>query len=438
MRQIKGPRAEAAYAHPVPDSIEATRPRLAERWSWRMLIAAPHRLAFFLAMAVLVASGLWWTAVQADRVVGLGLPYELSPSVAHSALMTFGFMPLFFAGFLFTAGPKWLAVAPPSARELRPALVLMALGWLAWPLASHLSDAAAAASLLPPLLGLGLLTRRFWRLLRASEMPDRIHATCIAGALAIGCASLAGVLAAVLAGDPALARAFVHTALWGFIVAVYVVVAHRMIPFFTSSALPMAQAWRPFWVLRVLLAACAFEAASAWIGLATDAPWWHGMRGAIEVTVGAVVVWLAFAWSLVQSLKVRLVAMLHLGFTWLGIGLALSGTSQLAQALTGEEWLPLAGLHAVTMGCLGSLMVAMVTRVSCGHGGRPLVADDVVWTLFWLLQGSVLLRLAAAAPTQLSLRLTLAAAVLWAGVLTAWSVRYGAWYGRPRTDGRAG
>jgi uncharacterized protein involved in response to NO len=413
-------------------------PRPPEGWSWTTLDAAPHRLAFFLAMVVLVASGLWWATLQADRVVGLGLPYELSPSVVHSALMTFGFMPLFFAGFLFTAGPKWLAVAPPSTRELRPALLLIAFGWLAWPLAAHVSEKAAAASLLLPLLGLMSITRRYWRLVRASEVPDRVHATCIAGALAIGCASLAGITVSVLADDPALARTFVHTALWGFIVAVYVTVAHRMIPFFTSSALPMVQAWRPFWVLRVLLAACAFEAASVWVELATDASAWHGVRGAIEVTMGAVVVWLAFAWGLVQSLKTRLVAMLHVGFSWLGIGLALSGVSHLVQALTGEEWLPLAGLHAVTMGCLGSLMVAMVTRVSCGHGGRPLVADNIVWTLFWLLQGAVLLRIVAAAPTEVALRLTLAAAVLWAGVLTAWSVRYGAWYGRPRADGRAG
>jgi len=410
----------------------------AQGWSWSLLLAAPHRLAFFLAMVVLVESGLWWTLVQADRVVGLGLPYELSPSVVHSTLMTFGFMPLFFCGFLFTAGPKWLGVAGPTTRELLPSLLLIAFGWMAWPLASHLNAIAAAAALLVAIAGLSSVTWRFWKLLRASEVPDRIHPTCIGVAMAVGCLSLAGVFVSVLTDQPELARTFVHTALWGFIVATFVTVAHRMIPFFTSSALPMVQAWRPFWVLRALLAACAFEVACVWIELATDAAAWHGIRGAIEVTMGGVVVWLAFAWGLVQSLKVRLVAMLHLGFSWLGIGLVLSGVSQLMQALTGEAWLPLAGLHAVTMGSLGSLTVAMVTRVTCGHGGRALVADNIVWALYWTLQVATLLRVAAAAPTDLMLRLALAAAVVWTTALGVWAVRYGRWYGLPRADGRPG
>jgi uncharacterized protein involved in response to NO len=407
-------------------------------WSWQMLEAAPHRLAFFLAMVVLVGSGLWWATLQFDRVLGLGLPYQLSPSVVHSALMTFGFMPLFFAGFLFTAGPKWLGVPGPDASKLRVPLLLMAAGWLAWPIASHVHERAAAAALLLPITGMSMITLRFWRLIRASAMPDRIHAKSIGIALVAGCLALVGVLAGVLIDEPAVARAFVHAGLWGFVVVVYVTVAHRMIPFFTSGALPMVKAWRPFWVLGVLLAVAAFEALSVWVELATDARAWHGLRGAFEVTIGGVVIWLAFAWGLVQSLKVRLVAMLHLGFTWLGIGLLLSGASHLVEALGREEWLPLGGLHAVTMGCLGSLMIAMVTRVSCGHSGRALVADNLVWTLFWILQGATVLRVLAAAPTGISSILILAAAVLWAGLLAAWSLRYGAWYGRMRADGRPG
>lgn len=408
------------------------------RWSPHQLLAAPHRLAFFLAMLVLSGSGLWWATIQGDRVFGFSLPYELAPSVVHASVMTFGFMPLFFAGFLFTAGPKWLGVAPPSARDVRNPLVAMAAGWLAWPVAAHLGTIPAAVALLLAFGGLCAVTFRFWRLIAASGAPDRLHAKCIACAHVVGCIALAGVGAGVVLDDPALSRMFAVTALWGFIVAVFVTVAHRMIPFFTSSALPMVNAWRPFWVLHVLLAVVAFEAASPWVDMLTDAPAWNAVRGALELVAGCIVVWLAFVWGLVQSLKVRLVAMLHIGFSWLGVGLALSGVSHLAGAITGEEILPLAGLHAITMGCLGSLMVAMVTRVSCGHGGRPLVADNFVWTLFWLLQAAVLVRIAAAAPQGHMLLFTLCAALLWAGVLGAWSLRYGSWYGRPRIDGRPG
>lgn len=408
------------------------------RWSWSVLETAPHRLAFFLAMGVVAASGLWWATVQFDRVVGFGLPYELSPSVIHSALMTFGFMPLFFAGFLFTAGPKWLGVAGPAARDVRTPLLLATAGWLAWPVAGHLSAQAAAASLALALAGLVLVTLRFWRLIVSSPAEDRIHAQCIGFALIAGCICIAGIAAGVLLDDPQLSRTFAHTGLWAFIVAVFVTVAHRMIPFFTSSALPMVTAWRPFWVLHALLSVAVFEAAAVWVDLATHASAWHAVRGGIEILAGAVVIWLSLAWGLVQSLKVRLVAMLHIGFSWLGVGLALAGASHLAQAITGEEWLPLAGLHAVTMGCLGSLMVAMVTRVTCGHSGRPLVADNFIWTLFWLLQGATLLRIVAAAPLEGALKFTLAAAIAWAAVLTAWALRYGRWYGRPRADGRPG
>ena len=88
--------------------------------------------------------------------------------------------------------------------------------------------------------------------------------------------------------------------------------------------------------------------------------------------------WLAVAWGLVQSLKIRLLAMLHIGFVWLGLAFVLGGASQLLGLASGVPVLGLGALHALSMGCLGSLMLAMVTRVSCGHSGRALVADNLV------------------------------------------------------------
>ena len=83
-------------------------------------------------------------------------------------------------------------------------------------------------------------------------------------------------------------------------------------------------------------------------------------------------------------------------------------------------------------------MLAMVTRVSCGHGGRALVADRLVWTLFWVLQLATVVRLAASAPLPWSPVLLAVAALLWAGIMAVWGLRLIGWYGRLRADGRPG
>ena len=100
--------------------------------------------------------------------------------------------------------------------------------------------------------------------------------------------------------------------------------------------------------------------------------------------------------------------------------------------------LPLGALHALTMGCLASLMLAMVTRVSAGHGGRPLVADGRVWVLFLLLQGLTLLRVLAAWPSGLVAWLLALTAGGWWVLMVLWGGPLASWYGRQRPDGRAG
>jgi uncharacterized protein involved in response to NO len=416
----------------------------ASPWRPTRLLWAPHRLGFFLAMALLLGSGLWWTVVQLDRVGwGPGLGYTVSPSLTHAAIMTFGFMPLFFAGFLFTAGPKWLGVAAPTARQIGWALALQFVGWWLWLAGTHGHVGLAWTGVALAVVGLAGMYARFWQLVRASTATDRVHALAVGIAGAVGVLSLATMGVAAFLGEGAWAMAAVKTGLWGCVVVTFVAVLHRMLPFFTSSALPLIQAWRPLWVFWFLLGVVAVELLGVWHELwvavradeHTPHHGWMLLQGLAELGSGSVVVWLAVAWGLVQSLKVRLLAMLHLGFLWMGLSLLLSGASQLLGLRLGVPVLGLGALHAMTMGCLGSLLLAMVTRVSCGHSGRPLIADNLIWSLFWLLQGAVVLRIASALPGVSTWGLALTA-VLWTGVMTTWGLRLMRWYGQPRADGR--
>lgn len=421
-------------------SFGSSVPYSPRAWHWRNLLLAPHRLGFFLAMTVLLAAGLWWAAVQLQRSgAGLNLPYAVSPPLVHATVMTFGFMPLFFSGFLFTAGPKWLGVSGPSARRLVPALLAQAAGWFVWLGGSHVHAAFAVTGLSLAAIGLAAMATMFWHLIVASREADRMHATTVGAALIVGCLCLVGIGVSLLTGVGTAARLFMLTGLWGFIVVVYVTVAHRMIPFFSAPPMRPVQGWRPSSVLALMLGVAAFEACAGWLDAAfTDYAAWQVARGVLELAAGAVLAWLAVLWGLFKSLSIRLLAMLHLGFLWLGLGLALAGGAQLLGWATGVAVLPLAPLHAITMGALGSLMLAMVTRVSCGHSGRSDVADDLVWALFWLLQIATLLRIGAAVPSWPVQPLLSLAAVLWAGVMLIWALRYGSWYGRPRPDGRPG
>ena len=155
--------------------------------------------------------------------------------------------------------------------------------------------------------------------------------------------------------------------------------------------------------------------------------------------MAALLLWLALRWGLLQSLKIRLLAMLHVGFVWLGLAFALAAFSHgLMAATDGARSLGLAPVHALAAGFFGSTLLAMATRVSAGHAGRALHADAVVWSLFWLLQLAVVARVAAALWDAAAGSLLPISALAWAAATVGWAWRHARWWGRPRADGQAG
>ena len=419
-----------------PDTAGATGP-----WRFAHLMSAPHRLAFAAGAAMLALTALWWALVLVARQAAITLPWVLAPSTAHGLLMALGFMPFFITGFAFTAGPRWLGLPDVPATALRAPLLLMLGGWLFALLGIHLNAALAAVGVAAVALGWSTIARRFFGLLRSSVVPDQLHPRLLAATSVLGALALWAAVAALALGDDTLLRAATRLALWGFLAPLFVTVGHRMLPFFTASALPLQRAWRPnalLWVmLAVVLSELPFALAELWWWPLPAAARWAQVG--IELPAALLLLWLALRWGLLQSLKIRLLAMLHTGFLWLGLTFALSAASHALMAWRGpEQSLGLAPLHALTMGYLGSTLLAMATRVTAGHSGRPLAADDIAWALFWALQVAVLLRLASALWPALAAPLLLAAVASWALAMVGWALRYGRWLGRPRADGRPG
>jgi len=418
----------------------------ARAWQWRRLLVAPHRLAFWGGSVMLAATALWWGLMLLARAAGLALPWAVSPGVAHALLMAFGFLPLFMAGFIFTAGPRWLGLGEVPGRLLVLPVVVMLGGWALALLGFHLSAPLAGLGVAAAAVGFALVTGLFGLMVLESTVGDKDHARLVLAGCAVAVVAQWAAAVLLVLGQEAATRAAVHAALWGGLALVFVAVAHRMIPFFTQGALSTVSAWRPRALLGLLAALVVlqapFAAAEALNGGALPAAP-ALLRALVELPGGALLLWLSLRWGLKDSLQVRLLAMLHIGFAWLGVAFTLGGVSHLLMGLTagqpgGPLSLGLAPLHAFTMGFLGSLLLAMATRVARGHSGRPLHADNWTWLMFWALQLAVVARVAAALWPQAGTPLTLLAVQFWLAAVGSWALRHAPWFGRPRVDGGAG
>jgi uncharacterized protein involved in response to NO len=72
---------------------------------------------------------------------------------------------------------------------------------------------------------------------------------------------------------------------------------------------------------------------------------------------------------------------LHVGYAWIPVGLALLGAS----ALLGRPGLWDGGLHALGYGAIGTLILGVAARVALGHTGRPLRAFPAMTLAFGLM-----------------------------------------------------
>ena len=436
------PLSRHALPLPVPSVHAAGRPprparrdASAEPWRFARLLDAPHRLAFFTGSVALSTSALWWLATLGAHFAGWEARWAVAPAHAHAWLMSFSFMPMFFAGFLFTAGPRWLGLAGVPARRLLPTAATWLAGWAAFLVGVHADSAIAALGLAVVAAGWTLFAWRLAQLLRRSTVADRTHLRIIASACVVGAAALWMGAAGLATGHATWLDAALSAGLWWFLAPVFATAMHRMVPFF-GVAVPRLNERHPLWLLGTLLAVLVLQVPLGWALPAEH----HVALGMliVDAAAAALVLGLAVRWRATQNLRIRLLAMLDVGFAWLGLSLALQAASA-AYAWMADSGVPasLAGLHALGMGFFGSIQFAFVTRVSAGRYGRAHAIDDYAWTLFLVVQAAIVLRIAAAWRPELPM-LLLAAAALWTTAVLGWSARHVLWYGRPRSDGRPG
>ena len=332
---------------------------------------------FFLLsglFAILVMLG-WLAALH-----GSGLP--AFTVLWHGHEMLVGFAMAAVAGFSLTAVANWTG---------RPALHGAILGWLAlcW-VAGRLAMALSgwiptrvviSLDMLFPLLLCVLLGREIISVRNRRNYPLIVITAVLA---ALNGAYHLGAYQLIPGGDRVAVYLLIHT-----IVLLVTIIAGRIVPNFTANWLRMQGSTqfpkstdlndRLTLLLTVL------------VGLGAGFMPSHPVTGVLAFAAALVHGFRLSRWRGFATTTNPLLFVLHVAYAWLPVAYGLMGC-----AVFGWLFPPNAALHALTMGAISSMVLAVITRVALGHTGRPLQAARAIVVAYLIMVVAVLLRVAGA------------------------------------------
>jgi uncharacterized protein involved in response to NO len=210
------------------------------------------------------------------------------------------------------------------------------------------------------------------------------------------------------------------------LIAVFVtVMGGRVIPMFTTNAIPGVRIRRTVWAERAIVPLTA----TAVVALALPVQ---------NVLVAAVFALAAVAqavrlsgWDSLRTLRTPIVAILHVAYAFLPLGFGLLAAAEFGWGDRSTA------LHAITVGAIGGAIVAMITRTALGHTGRLLRAGRAETFAYAAIALAALVRVAG--PFLLPRAVWIgAASALWVAAFVAYLWKYTPYLLAPRADGRDG
>lgn len=357
---------------PVPARIKFYQ---VNQWPLWMLAFRPYFLAG--GLLAFFSIGYWLLILTGHVSWGLSMPATLW----HAHEMMFGFAGAVAVGFLLTAAQTWTGVPSLSGYKLMLLTVIWLLARGSFFITGlGLENANLYAVLFFQLIWwLGAIAALANMLLKAKSKNNYqflpiLGALCVLNSVYLWLAIEQKMLLALATVDTAV---LVMTLLVG-------VVAGRVLPFFTARGLDLAEQVRIPRLDKVLLYSSLFAVAFYFISqlfISSVNPGW------VLAVVAVLHLSRSLLWWNNKMLKVPLLWSLHFSYLALGFGLALVALSFYSPVILFKD-----ALHMITIGTIGMMILAMMTRVSHGHTGRPLIIPHTMAVAFALVLVAAIVR----------------------------------------------
>ncbi len=403
--------------------IEIEEPgRSARKASLSLFFSAGFRPFFLLAGVAAAVNMLGWLVVYFAHG---DIPQAFAPVVWHGHEMIYGFAAAAVAGFLLTAVPNWTSSTPVAGKPLMLLTAIWLLGRLTFWLSGVCPAWVVAVADLAFLPVMGYLVAR--PLIAAGKMRNIVFLPILGvlwiGALLVQLENLAGTATGLMG---------VRLGIWVLLLMI-AIIGGRIIPAFTGAFLRMqglGEVRTISWLEQV--APPAVVAAAIADVFIPDNP----LTGVLLLIAAVLHGWRLSGWQGVKTRHSPILWVLHLGYGWLVIGLALRGISVFVPDVVP----PSAALHALTAGTIATMILGVTTRAALGHSGRPLkVAPSIAWAYGLLTAGAFVRSIGPIVhPSAAGDLIPAVAGLLWLLAFGIYVAVYLPVCTQPRADGRPG
>lgn len=364
--------------------------------------------------------GAWLLVFSTGMPLATTLPLPL----LHAHEMLFGLVSAAIAGFLLTAVPSWTGSRGFGGLPL----VALTFTWLL----------GRVVFLLPgwaPFLLQALVELAFLPMLAICIAPPLLRSrnrnTPLLGVLLLLWLADAAFMLAMRDGDAGLASRSISATLNGVLLLI-TVIGGRIVPAFTANALrkrgmEVTMRSRPWLERTVIILMVLMLLADLWTPAQMVAGWVAALAALAQLLRLS-------GWNGWRSAGEPIVWILHAAYAWIPLGLLLKAGFMLGGLPWAAYW-----QHALGAGAAATMILAVMSRATLGHTGRPLkVAPAMTWSYFLLIAavlvrvlGPVWLPLGYVASIQLAGGLWIAAWLIYAVIYTPILLR-------PRLDGKPG
>ena len=295
----------------------------------------------------------------------------------HAHEMIYGVTAAAIAGFLLTAVPNWTGTERVHGRELAGLWLLWLVGRIAfWVLDPNAAGPANFAAAIVDLLFLPALAVAVARPIVATGNYRNLSMTAL----------LAGLFATnlVLAFRTPAQAATVFAL--DLILIMMVIIGGRITPLFTRNwlnrrGLDGGSVRSHAWLDRLALSLAVLTALATVLSAPSTA------IGALAFAAGLAHFARLVEWQGWRAWRDPLVWVLHIGYGWIVIALLIRGVGEFTDAVPARAW-----FHALGVGAIGTLLVGVMSRVTLGHTGRPLVLPAGASSIYWAMTVAAIAR----------------------------------------------